>query len=81
MTGYEETSCIKAADQLHGRLLILHGLIDDNVHLQNTMQFITALQKANKQFEMMIYPQSRHPIRSEHYDNIKLDFIRRTMLK
>jgi dipeptidyl-peptidase 4 len=38
------------------------------------------MQKANKPFELMIYPPSRHGIRGEHYQTLQIDFIRRTML-
>jgi dipeptidyl-peptidase 4 len=77
--GYDKTSVVKAAANLHGRLLLAHGAMDDNVHMQNTMQFIDALQKANKPFEMMIYPPSRHGIIGSHYTTLQLEFIRRTM--
>ncbi len=60
--GYERTSPLRAAANLHGNILLLHGAIDDNVHLQNTIQFIYALQKAGKQFQMMLYPKSRHGV-------------------
>src|SRR5207249_2918751 len=65
--GYDKTSCVKAAKNLHGRLLVIHGMIDDNVHVQNSTQFVDALQRNNKDFEMMFYPQSRHGIFSPHY--------------
>ena len=77
--GYESTSVTRAADKLHGKLLLLHGLIDDNVHLQNTAQFIYELQKANKEFEVMIYPRARHGIFGKHYQRLMVDFIRRTL--
>jgi dipeptidyl aminopeptidase/acylaminoacyl peptidase len=77
--GYDKTSCVKAAKNLHGRLLITHGMIDDNVHVQNATQFVYALQQSNKDFEMMFYPQSRHGIFSPHYSRLELEFIRRTM--
>ena len=64
---------------LHGRLLVLHGMIDDNVHMQNSVQFIDALQRAGKEFELMFYPQSRHGIASPHYLRLQIEFIRRTM--
>ena len=57
--GYNVSSVVKAAGKLHGRLLILHGAIDDNVSLRNTMRLVQALQLANKDFELMIYPSSR----------------------
>jgi dipeptidyl-peptidase 4 len=60
--GYERTAPQKAAANLHGSLLLLHGAIDDNVHVQNTIQFVYALQKAGKQFDLMLYPKSRHGV-------------------
>ena len=51
-----------AAGDLHGALLLLHGAIDDNVHVANTMQFAYELQRAQKPFEMMLYPKSRHGV-------------------
>jgi dipeptidyl aminopeptidase/acylaminoacyl peptidase len=77
--GYEKTSVTRAASKLHGKLLILHGLIDDNVHIQNTVQFILELQRANKDFEIMIYPLARHGIFGKHYQRLMVDFIRRTL--
>ena len=58
--GYETTSPRFAAKNLRGKLLLLHGLTDDNVHVQNTIQFAYELQKANKPFQLMLYPKSRH---------------------
>jgi len=78
--GYNVSSVVRAAGKLHGKLLILHGAIDDNVSLRNTMRFVRALQEANKDFELMIYPTSRHGIGGPHYERIQLDFIRRTLL-
>jgi len=59
--GYDRTSVIKAAKDLRGHLVLQHGSMDDNVHLQNTMQLLWELQKAGKQnFELMVYPRSQH---------------------
>ncbi|MGL4423774.1 MAG: prolyl oligopeptidase family serine peptidase, partial [Gemmataceae bacterium] len=77
--GYEKTSVVKAAKNLHGRLLLIHGLVDDNVHFQNTSQLVDALQQAGKDFEVMFYPRARHGIGGRHYQQLQLDFIRRTM--
>lgn len=74
--GYERTSVVKAARDLHGRLLLVHGAIDDNVHLENTFKLVDALQKADKDFELMIYPQSRHGVGARHYNRLTVDFIR-----
>ena len=41
-------------------MLLLHGTMDDNVHMQNSVQFAYELQRAGKPFEMMVYPKSRH---------------------
>ena len=77
--GYRQSSPRFAAADLHGSLLLLHGTMDDNVHLQSTIQFIYELQKAGKQFELMLYPRSRHGIRepelNTHLRHKMLDFI------
>ncbi|MXZ39209.1 MAG: prolyl oligopeptidase family serine peptidase, partial [Holophagales bacterium] len=60
--GYESSSVLESAGDLHGDLLIIHGTMDDNVHMQNTLQMAWKLQKAGKPFEMMLYPKSRHGV-------------------
>ncbi|OHB75921.1 MAG: hypothetical protein A2Z25_01605 [Planctomycetes bacterium RBG_16_55_9] len=77
--GYQKSSVIEAAKDLHGRLLILHGAIDDNVHVENTYKFIHALQEADKEFELMIYPESRHGVGGTHYRRLTVDFIKRLL--
>ncbi|MEM7263624.1 MAG: prolyl oligopeptidase family serine peptidase, partial [Planctomycetota bacterium] len=63
--GYRRSSCVEAAGELHGHLVIVHGTMDDNVHLSNAMQMIHALQQnADTSFELMVYPRSRHGLRS-----------------
>jgi len=61
-SGYDDNSPITYADKLKGNLLVVHGSTDDNVHFQNTMDFVNALVKANKQFEMQVYPNRNHNI-------------------
>ena len=77
--GYKKSSPVNAAKNLHGKLLLIHGSIDDNVHMQNTMQFIYELQKAGKQFQLMLYPKSRHgvtdPLLLKHMRQMMLDYI------
>ena len=73
--GYQKSSVVAAASGLKGRLLILHGLQDDNVHPENTIQLIHALQKAERQFEVMFYPTSRHGIYGKHYNKLCFNFI------
>src|SRR5262249_3141221 len=76
--GYDATSIVKAAENLHGRLLLLHGLMDDNVHVQNSVHLMQALQRANKDFDVMFYPRARHGIGGPHYQKLILDFMVRT---
>ncbi len=58
--GYDAGSCLTYAADLRGRLLIQHGMVDDNVHPNNAWQLVDALQKAGKPFDMMFYPNSAH---------------------
>jgi dipeptidyl-peptidase 4 len=58
--GYKEASALTYASSYKGKLLIRHGDMDDNVHLQNSLWFISILQDLNKPFELMIYPGERH---------------------
>jgi len=53
---------VKAAKNLHGKLLLIHGLIDDNVHVQNSVQLINELQKGRQGFRGDVYPLARHGI-------------------
>jgi len=79
--GYRLTAPRFTAADLQGRLLLIHGGIDDNVHRQNSEQFIYALQQAGKPFEMMIYPRQRHgvtdPRSNAHLRQLMFDFIMR----
>ena len=77
--GYEKTSIVKHAKDLHGRLLLIHGLMDDNVHLQNAAQLVLALQSAGKDFEMMFYPRARHGGFGRHSEKLTLEFMKRTL--
>ncbi len=61
--GYASSSVLPAAGNLQGQLLLIHGTVDDNVHLSNTLQLAWQLQKAGKQFQLMVYPGNRHSIR------------------
>jgi len=58
--GYEEASLMSHAENLTGAVLIIHGTGDDNVHVQQTYQYIGALVEAGKQFEMQLYPDDNH---------------------
>jgi len=77
--GYKRSSPVTAAKDLHGKLLLIHGAIDDNVHMANTVQFVYELQKAGKQFQLMVYPKSRHgvtdPLLVKHMRQMMTDYI------
>jgi dipeptidyl-peptidase-4 len=60
--GYDENSPINHVQQLKGKYLLIHGSGDDNVHYQNTMEMINAMVRANKQFDLFIYPNRNHGI-------------------
>jgi len=60
--GYAATSPIKLASNLQGRLLLVHGTADDNVHFHQSMDYAEALVQANKQFDMHIYKDRNHSI-------------------
>ncbi len=78
--GYRRSSPRFAASNLHGELLLIHGTMDENVHMQNTLQFAYELQRAGKRFDMMLYPKSRHRLSEpelEKHRHIKmLEFVR-----
>jgi dipeptidyl-peptidase-4 len=77
--GYRKSSPVYAAKDLQGKLLLIHGAIDDNVHMSNTIQFAYELQKAGKQFQLMLYPKSRHavsdPVLLKHMRSMMTEFI------
>jgi dipeptidyl-peptidase-4 len=59
---YQDLRLTDVANQLHGALLLVHGTNDDNVHFQNSVQFVESLIQAGKQFRFMIYPGKTHGI-------------------
>lgn len=59
---YKKSAPVNFAQNLHGRLLEVHGTSDDNVHMQNTIQMINNLVRAGKQYELMLYPNKTHSI-------------------
>lgn len=60
--GYDDNSPINHVEKLKGKYLLIHGMSDDNVHPENTYDLITALVAADKDFELMVYPNSNHGI-------------------
>ncbi|MEO6594146.1 MAG: DPP IV N-terminal domain-containing protein [Planctomycetota bacterium] len=60
--GYDKGSVVEAAGNLSGSLLLIAAAMDDNVHMQNSLQFLYALQQAGKDCDFMVYPRVRHGI-------------------
>ncbi len=60
--GYRKSAPLEYANRLQGRLLLVHGTGDDNVHPQNTLQLVRRLEEANKQFDLRLYPNKAHGI-------------------
>jgi dipeptidyl-peptidase-4 len=60
--GYKYGSAMTHADKYKGLLRITHGTMDDNCHMQNTIQFVDKLTSLDKHFELMLYPNERHGV-------------------
>jgi dipeptidyl-peptidase-4 len=82
--GFRASSTLESAERLAGRLLICHGAMDNNVHLQNTIQIAERYLRSGKLIDLMIYQRVRHGIRLSdhrlHFHRLKTEFIRRHLL-
>lgn len=79
--GYRTSSVVEAAGNLQGHLLLIHGSMDDNVHLTNTLQLVYELQKAGKDFDLMIYPRNRHGVTDPLQNRHLRELMTRTILE
>lgn len=82
-SGYDDNSPITLAANLRGRLFLIHGTADDNVHYQNQMEFVNELIMNHKQFDMFTYPNRNHsiyggPVRSHLY-NMLLNYLKNNL--
>lgn len=81
--GYDDNSPLSHAGKIKGRMLLVHGTADDNVHVQNSMELAEAMVQGNVQFEMMIYTNRNHGIRggntTMHLYKMKTDFLKREL--
>ncbi|XP_014215417.1 dipeptidyl peptidase 9 isoform X1 [Copidosoma floridanum] len=82
MHGYTNGSVLTYVNKFpdeENRLLIIHGLIDENVHFYHTSQLINALVKTGKPYQLQVYPNERHSLRSldasKHYETTMLSFL------
>ncbi len=82
--GYRKSSPRFFAKDLSGNLLLLYGAVDDNVHVQNTVQLAYELEKAGKPFEMKFYPKQQHGVRDPalvlDLQRTMLAFVRKNLL-
>jgi len=75
--GYEFGSVMTHADKFKGILFLSHGVMDDNVHMQNSVQLIDKLIDLGKKFEFMLYPDQRHGFKDKkrtHSNRHYVDF-------
>jgi dipeptidyl-peptidase-4 len=82
--GYKTSSVLTYVDKFKGTLQLVHGTMDDNVHMQNSIQFVSALQAKGKEFEFMLYPGGRHGWggpQAAHFANLKTKFIYKYLLE
>lgn len=81
--GYEQSSAVINAEKLNGRLLIIHGTADDNVHYSNTLVYTDKLVELGKQFEMQVYTDKNHSITGQqtrrHLYTRMVDFLERNL--
>lgn len=83
--GYDAGSPIRKADKLSGKLLIIHGTADDNVHVQNTYLYLNELVKHGKNAELYLYTDKNHSIPGietrKHLYRKKFDFLEQNLKK
>lgn len=63
--GYEDGSVMKHVTKLNGKLLLIHGMLDENVHFRHTARLINALNRARKEYDLLIFPDERHMPRNK----------------
>ena len=81
--GYRAASVLSYVDRLAGGLLLVHGMVDENVHFRHTARLVTALQNAAQAYDILIYPEERHMPRSEegrrHMEARIVEYFQRTL--
>jgi len=82
-SGYNASSPLKLAGNLQGKLLLIQGTADDNVHFQNSIYYMQALEEAGKQFDTQVYPDKNHSILGTntrlHLYNRIVDFLNKNL--
>lgn len=80
---YQASSVLPSAGELAGKLLLVHGMVDENVHARHTMRLVEALAAAARDYELMLFPESRHmprqPSYLEYMERRLAEFLRRNL--
>jgi dipeptidyl-peptidase-4 len=82
--GYKSGNVMTHLKNFKGVLQLVHGTMDDNVHMQNSIQLLSALQDQGKQVEFMLYPGGRHGwggAKGKHFNDLKNQFIYKHLLE
>jgi dipeptidyl-peptidase-4 len=74
--GYKYGSAMTHAEKYKGKLRITHGTMDDNVHMQNTVQLVDKFTNLNKDFELMLYPNERHGVGLPKYKHSQTECVK-----
>ena len=81
--GYHDSSVLTHAAKLQGRLLLVHGMVDENVHFRHTARLIVALTAADKDYDLLVFPEERHMPRDlkgmEYQERRVLDYLKRNL--
>lgn len=79
--GYQTSSVLPYAGELTGKLLLIHGLVDENVHVRHTMRLVEALTTAARDYELVLFPEARHmprhPAHLEYLERQLVEFLHR----
>jgi dipeptidyl-peptidase-4 len=81
--GYKDSSVLSHVSQLRGKLLLVHGMTDENVHFRHTARLIVALTEANKDYDLIVFPEERHMPRDakglEYQERRVLEYLQREL--
>ena len=82
--GYERSAVLPYVESLHGRLLLVHGMADDNVLFTHSTRLLQKLQTLHRPFDLMTYPGGKHglvrvPGQGRHYYETVLSFLQREL--
>ncbi|MBE0608222.1 MAG: prolyl oligopeptidase family serine peptidase, partial [Dehalococcoidia bacterium] len=81
--GYHDSSVLTHVAKLQGKLLLVHGMVDENVHFRHTARLIVALTAADRDYDLLVFPEERHMPRDlkgmEYQERRVLDYLKRNL--